>query len=180
MNQESQSHDPRSQEFVRLLALHERRLTVCILALVPHWADAEEVLQETKLRLWQQFDFNNPPDDFGAWSRTVARYMVLTHRKQTARKPTQLSDEALSAVAEDLSALADGVEPRRAALEECLASLGRASRDLLQRCYASGAKIRDLAKELSQTPDALYKSLERLRRKLFQCVEERLREGNRR
>jgi RNA polymerase sigma-70 factor (ECF subfamily) len=178
MSLDTDQRDPRSQEFVRLLALHERRLAVCVMALVPHWSDAEEVLQETKLRLWEQFDLDNPPHDFGAWSRTVARYMVLTHRKRAARKPAQLSEEALEAVAADFSDLAEGVELRRAALADCLMSLSSAGRELLQRSYASGTKIRHLAKEVGQTPEALYKSLERLRRKLFLCVEERVRTRN--
>ena len=54
------------REFLRLLGEHERRLRGFILALVPHWADADDIAQEVRLRLWEQFDDYDPAKDFGA------------------------------------------------------------------------------------------------------------------
>ena len=48
--------DLHNREFVRLLAEHERQLSGYVHALIPLWQDAEDVLQNTKLRLWEQFD----------------------------------------------------------------------------------------------------------------------------
>jgi len=38
-----------------LLAKNERRLSQYVLALVPNWADADDLIQQTKVRLWEQF-----------------------------------------------------------------------------------------------------------------------------
>ena len=45
----------RQDEFVRLLAGHDRAIMLFILSLVPNWADAEEIRQETSVKLWQEF-----------------------------------------------------------------------------------------------------------------------------
>lgn len=58
--------DDRTREFLRLLGQHERRLRGFILSLVPHWADAEDIAQEVRIRLWEQFDNYDPAKDFGA------------------------------------------------------------------------------------------------------------------
>ena len=61
-----------TEQFMRLLAAHERQLTAFVLALIPHWADADEIVQETKIRLWQQFDQYRPDESFGAWACAIA------------------------------------------------------------------------------------------------------------
>ena len=79
------------ERFVQLLSKCERRLNDYVLSLVPNWADAEEVLQETKLRLWQQYHEYDPTKDFGAWACTIAYYQVLTMRKRGHAKHVDLS-----------------------------------------------------------------------------------------
>ena len=79
---DDQERDQRYREFVRLLAEHERRLTAYVHALIPLWQDAEDVLQNTKLRLWEQFDSFRPDGDFAAWAIVVATYMVRAHRTE--------------------------------------------------------------------------------------------------
>jgi len=61
-------------EFTRLLAKHEREMHLFIFSLTPNWADADEILQETNITLWQEFGKFQPGSDFGKWARTIARY----------------------------------------------------------------------------------------------------------
>ncbi len=78
----STSNDRRTQEYLRLLGQHEARLVGFIFSLVPHWADADDVAQEVRIALWNEFDKYDPAKDFGAWARTIAYYEVLTYRKK--------------------------------------------------------------------------------------------------
>ena len=61
-------------------------------------------------------------------------------------------------------------EARRQALVHCLDQLKRQSRELLERCYAGKDSIRQIAEELRLKPNALYMTLKRLRRTLFDCI----------
>ena len=57
---------PSPEEFVFLLARHERLLGAYVSTLVPQPADADDVLQEAKLVMWRAFgQFQVAPDERG-------------------------------------------------------------------------------------------------------------------
>ena len=59
------NNDARPHEYLRLLAQYDLRLRGFVFTLVPNWADAEDIVQEVKLRLWEQFDDYDPTRTFG-------------------------------------------------------------------------------------------------------------------
>ena len=87
--------DESKRLFVRLLTQHERRVYGYILRMVPNWCEADEVLQETNIRLWEEFDRFEPGTDFAAWAIRVAHYQVLTWRKRRDRSRLVFSEEAV-------------------------------------------------------------------------------------
>jgi RNA polymerase sigma-70 factor, ECF subfamily len=175
ISSDSQQHDFDNREFVRLLAEHERQLSGYVHTLVPQWQDAEDVLQNCKLRLWEQFATFRRDADFGAWAIAIANYMVLTHRKKHQRQRVVFCDKTLEKLAQYLPA---GSSPeqndRAAALAECVAALNDISRRMLRLFCSGHQKIKDIAHEMGQTPAAAYTSMFRIRRNLFDCVEQRL------
>lgn len=170
------SLDKDQEEFVRLLAKSERRLSTYILTLVPHYADADEILQETHVRLWQERERYEPGTNFTAWALRVAYYEVLSHRTRAKRRPMAFDDKLVAQLSEELSGLDDVVEARQRALSECLGGLSERGRSLLRRVYANGEKTKDIAASLERTTDSLYKTVQRLRHSLRVCIEQRLSE----
>jgi RNA polymerase sigma-70 factor (ECF subfamily) len=65
-------------------------------------------------------------------------------------------------------------ESRHRALGDCVQQLSGHSRDLLVRCYAPGAQVKDVAESLGRNLPAVYKALQRIRASLRDCVERRL------
>lgn len=174
---DDQQRDAKYCEFLRLLAAHERQLSGYVHTLVPVWQDAEDVLQDTKLRLWAQFESYRREADFGAWAIAIANYMIRTQRKNYQRQRVCFSDRLLEKIAQHLPALSSPVQDDRAvALVECVKTLSDASRNLLRLFCTGHRKIKDIAIELGQTPAATYTALFRIRRSLFDCVQQRLRE----
>jgi RNA polymerase sigma-70 factor (ECF subfamily) len=166
----------RTAEFVRLLKQHDHRVSAFIFALVPDWADAEDMIQETSVRLWEQFHEYRPGSDFGAWACTIARYMVLAYRKRMQRSRLQFSPEVFAAVQAELDASAALERDRLRALAQCLGKLDDGHRTLLRLCYDRGAKISDVAKRAGRSINGVYMLLSRLRKILHDCVEHRLQE----
>lgn len=164
----------RDGEFIALLGKHELQLSACVHALVPAWQDAEDIIQDTRLRLWREFEKFRPGSDFPAWACTVARYMVLAHFKKNQRKPLLLSSELADRVTAEILAAAEPDQRRLAALAECVKQLGGDASHLLRRCYVEGAKIKDVAAELGRSLAGTYQAMSRIRRGLFDCVEQRL------
>src|SRR5438876_114839 len=72
----------KGKSFLRLFLQNERRIYAYILTLLPRRADAEDVLQEASLVMWDKFDEENPPDDFAAWGCRVAYFKVLDFYKK--------------------------------------------------------------------------------------------------
>lgn len=176
---DDQKRDLRNREFVRLLAEHERHLEGYVHALVPVWQDAEDILQNTKLRLWEQFDSFRPDADFAAWAIAIASYMVRTHRTLSQRQRVCFSDDLVEKISQHIPTASSRQDDRISALVECVRALSNASRKLLRLFCTGQRKIKDIAGELDQTPSATYSALYRIRWSLFDCVQKRLRKGDR-
>jgi RNA polymerase sigma-70 factor (ECF subfamily) len=164
------------KQFVQLLARHERSVYAFIVSLVPNWADADEILQETSVKLWENFDRFQPGSDFGAWARTIARFQVMTYRKQAARqKRRQFSDAFLEIVAAriDEQSLDSVDERRRAALSQCLERVDTKTRTMLDKYYSIDGP-RQLASQLGRTIESVRVTLFRVRRLLHECIERRM------
>ncbi len=168
----------RSEEFVRLLKKHERRLNGYVLSLVHNWTDADDIVQDVAVRLWQQFDGFKPNADFGAWACKIAYYQVLTHRKRVGRERLRFSDEFARIVADEIAAVSTQAGEDQETLLECLEKLNPPERELL-RDYYSGISIALLAEQLGRTAAALYKNLANLRSSLRACIERANREQER-
>jgi RNA polymerase sigma-70 factor (ECF subfamily) len=170
--------DEKTRRFVALLGAQDRRMFGYILALVPNYADAEELAQKVRLRLWEQFDSYDVEKDFGAWARTIAYYLVLAHRKSNADR-IQLSEEVLEAIAERVSMDVERIDDWQWALQECLARLDESKRQILMRYYSTGETLREIAVQTGRSIEAVRHSMLRTRLALADCVARVLRrEGN--
>lgn len=170
----SPTNDERTRKYLRLLGQHERRLRGYILSLVPHWADADDIAQEVRIRLWEQFDSYDPTKDFGAWSRTIAHYQILTHREKLARHGKLISAQFIEAIAEEAAAISRELDASERALADCFAKLPESKRELLLRYYSNGQTARTIAQELGRSFDATRQAILRTRLTLSDCVEDTL------
>ena len=160
-------------EYLRLLGRHKLQLSACIHAIVPSWHDAEDIFQETKIRLWEQFDRFQPGSDFLAWATTIARYLAKAHFKRNQRRPCLLSEDVASAVLKRLvNCRADNNE-RLEALCVCVGTLDGRALNLLRRRYFDLQSVHDIAAALRRTLPATYSAVSRIRRSLFDCVRSR-------
>jgi RNA polymerase sigma-70 factor, ECF subfamily len=163
-------------EFVQLLIEHERRLEGFVLAMVPDWTAAEDIVQETKLRLWKQFDGFDRSRNFGAWARTIAYYQVLAYRKSNQRSREHLfSDDFLQSVAQEESSREAEIVARQRFLAGCLKKLNDRARELLKLVYSGNDTIRQVAQRLGRGEAATYTAVQDARLRLHKCLEKELR-----
>src|SRR5437764_12424304 len=90
--------------FLRLFLQNERRLYAYILTLLPHRADADDVLQEASLVMWDKFDVADPPVDFAAWGGRIAYFKVLDFYNKDQRSRVRFRQETLERGAEAAAA----------------------------------------------------------------------------
>jgi RNA polymerase sigma-70 factor (ECF subfamily) len=164
----------RGDLFASLFGRHARQIYSYILTLTPHWADAEDVFQETSTILWQKLDDFTPGTNFLAWACQIAYYRALWFRERQKKVASPLDRQFLELVAAETLAQQDILEDRLLALADCMKLLVHRDRELVERAYADGTTIKDAALHLGRSPDAAYKALKRIHRELFECVEESL------
>ena len=165
------------EQFTSLFIKHERQLYGFIATMLGQPAEAEDLLQETSKALWKKFDDYDPSLPFMPWAKTFARYEVLNYfqRQRTRRK--YFSDEMIELLAEDWDRVNAQHDARIVALESCVDALPENTRRLLNDRYRDANSLQEVAARQGTTPNALYKNLQRVRKSLLDCVNQRVAEG---
>ncbi len=137
--------------------------------------DAEEVVQESGLVLWEKFHEYRPGTDFVRWACQIARFHSLKLRARRFRGPKLFSNEflAMFAAASEEKPRAE-LEARRQAILQCMQELKLTDQDLIARRYHKGASTRDVAAALNRSAQGTRRSLQRIREALARCVRRKL------
>jgi RNA polymerase sigma-70 factor, ECF subfamily len=149
-------------------------------ALLPRRDDADEVFQETSLKLLQnrkKYDSSRP---FRPWAFTIALNEVRLFIRRRRRGGVMFSDAMLTVVAEEQFRSDTMIRNALGQLADCLKKLAEEKRRLLEQCYAGTHTIKTIAARQGVEADALYKQLERIRRVLFDCMKGELGKEERR
>ena len=144
-NRATADPDDLTAEFVRLLKQHERQLNGYIMALVSDWHAADEIAQETSIRLWKEFHDYRREMDFGAWARTIARYEVLSHQKRIHRERLRFSQRFIETVAKRWETMSPELNAQLDALMDCMSLLPDEQYRLIRLCYHSDRTIKQVA-----------------------------------
>jgi RNA polymerase sigma-70 factor (ECF subfamily) len=169
----------KTAEFLRLLSRHERSLLAFVLAMVPHWSDADDIMQEVHMRLWEQFDRYDSSKDFGAWARTIAYWQVRKWRTLSRRRPNSFGPEFIDLIAQHAETRIDGYDERIRVLQNCLQKLDPAKRQLIELYYAGKKTAQTLAAELDQSLHSVRHTLQRTRLVLAKCIQKSLAQRDR-
>ena len=165
-------------EFVQLLTKHQRALYLYIVALVPNLADVDDVLQATNTVLWSKADEFKAQSDFGAWARRVAHFQVLAFWRRARGRRLVFDSDLLDLMAVEWEEAAGSLESRRQALNGCLKRLRDGDRQLLARRYGSDSTVAEIAEQVSRPVKSIYRSLERTRMTLLECIRRSLALGD--
>ena len=163
-----------STEFLQLLAAHDRALSLYVYGLVPHQADADDILQETKMVMWRCFSQFKIGTNFIAWARKIAFHQILSYRRKKKKAHLPLSDEMLDHVGEKIAELTDHQHLRKSALQSCLNNLKEDHRKMMLMRYDEEMEVEEIASAINSTPGAVYRALSRLRMSLLDCISNRL------
>ena len=167
------SGDPSAaqQRFLSLFLRSEREVFRYVAALVPNVADAEDIVQQTALALWEKFDAYEPNLPFTPWACRFAlnktRQWIERRQKWQALLENGLAEE----LAQRREELRPEMELRLKHLESCLGKLPEEQRSLVEGYYYRREGIEKLADNSSRTVAATYKTLQRVRLVLQSCIE---------
>jgi RNA polymerase sigma-70 factor (ECF subfamily) len=171
--------DSARDEVLRLFLKHQVMLSGFLYTLVEDWEVVEEALQETAVFVcsrWQDF---SPGTDFGAWARTAARMRcreVLRRMRRPGDLPLDLASHNLADLItpEEWEQHGHFSPKHKEALAQCLKVLPEEQRRVVEMRYREQQPCDRIAACLSRSVEAIYMLLTRIRKRLKQCVEQRL------
>ena len=85
-----------------------------------------------------------------------------------------MSKKLIELLAKERAQQEMGLQDRLTALERCLERLPEKDRKLIEERYQGPASIDEIARQSGSSRRTLFRSLERIRRFLFDCVSRRL------
>lgn len=159
------------QRFMRLFLEAERELLRYVMVLVPNVSDARDVVQETAVALWQAREKYDPARPFVPWACRFALNEARMHLRTESRRRRWLDEDVAALLEERRVELSLTLDLRREHLQECLTRLPEAQHRLVRGYYFDEQSIEALATSVGRGAEAIYKSLQRIRLALHQCIE---------
>ena len=173
-NRQAGDANAAQQRFLSLFLRSEREIFRYVAALVPSVIDAEDIVQQTAISLWEKFDAYDPSQPFTPWA---CRFALNKTRQWIERRQRwqALLDHGLGEELEQRrQEMLPDFEMRLKHLEGCLGKLPEEQRSLVEGYYYERTSVDKLAQRSGRSEAATYKMLQRIRHALQICVEARI------
>ncbi|TWT33917.1 RNA polymerase sigma factor [Posidoniimonas corsicana] len=156
--------------FVQLLSKHQRKIYAFIRSLTPTTGDADDIMQDTSLVLWEKWEQFDQSRDFFKWACGFANIQVLRHRRKSATDRLWFDDELLQLLASQMLDRVDLFDLRREALDKCIQKLAADERTVVEHYYREGMSISNVAEKAGTSMRSIHRKLARARRALQRCI----------
>lgn len=163
------------EEFVLLLTEAQQRLYGFILKRLVDHHQSNEVLQLTNIVLCRKANDFEKGTNFMAWALTVANFQILSFRKEISRDRLIFSDETFDQIVEEDGKRFDDTSSRLFHLKECLKKIDKENIKLLKMKYEQCLPFKEIASASNSTSNAIRIQVHRIRKRLMNCVEKRMR-----
>ena len=142
---------------------------------------AEEVYQNAAVVVLETSEQHEAFGSFRAWAKEVVRRQALNslRKKATSKKQVRpVSPELLDAVSSAFlnePGSQELVSRESAALNSCLDKLASEKRTMVNLRYQDNNSFEEIAIQVGSTPAAIQRSISRIRKKLHDCIQYKLR-----
>lgn len=164
-----------SEAVMRLFAQHQRWLYGYLMTLLGDANDADDVFQEVCVIFWQKHHEFKLGTNFVSWMSVIAYHQCQKQWRIRKRDRRYLSVSVLGQLAENIKGDSELADARRQALRLCIESLPDDDRELVNLCYGDRkVTMKSVANEIGRPAGTVYKALNRVRKRLLQCVSKKL------
>ncbi|MBK1817017.1 sigma-70 family RNA polymerase sigma factor [Luteolibacter yonseiensis] len=155
-----------------LFIQHQPEIRGFVLAMIPNFSLADDVMQETFLIVTKKAASFEIGTSFAAWVKTIARYKALEAIR--ARKFDTLSEEVLEALGSEPHEFAGDTDERLVLLRGCLDQLAPQARRSIDYRYQNENLPPQIASLMGCTVQSVNVTLSRARTFLRECVQRRM------
>ncbi len=139
---------------------------------------AQEVVQLTFIRAYEQLGEYQPERDFGVWLCVICKHFILTELERQRRESRNLDKFSHSLrlrVGEQMAGSCDeGQRELVSAMRDCVKGLRSQAALVVRLRYEERQSCQSIAESLNQTVTWVTSTLSRSRKALRACIESRL------
>ena len=158
------------QLFIKLYLANERRIYGYVRALIPNWADVDDVIQETAAVMWSKFSDFEKGTNFSAWSLKIAHFQVLNYYKTRKNKKLYFSEQTITSLADKIASQNPNADERLSILRKCLQKLQAGELSLIQMRYEPGSSTKNVSRQTGKELHVLYRLFNKIHAKLLMCI----------
>lgn len=163
--------------FEALVQENAHSLAIFLHSVVRDPGTVDDLFQETLITAWKILDRFDQRRSFGRWLRGIARNLLLAHRRRMARQILVSEAETLDLIdahCESVQELRnDLADERLTNLRACIDALPDTYRQAVRLRYQDDVRGARLAELLNTTWDNTKKRLQRGRKMLFDCMQQK-------
>src|SRR5437016_5402000 len=146
------------QRFLSLFLRSEREIFRYVAVLVPNVTDAEDIVQQTAIALWEKFDAYDPAQPFTPWACRFALNKARQWLERRQRWQALLEGGLAEELMRRREELRPELEVRLKHLESCLGKLPADQLSLVEGYYYHRTAIEALSESSGRSVAAAYKS----------------------
>lgn len=158
-------------QFVDCLSSNQARLRAYAISMVRNPTDADDLLQNACLTLWEKRERYDADRDFFPWACGFVLIEILRHRRKQATDKLMFDENLITTLAAEYLANSEEYDTRRESMHKCLSKLGVEDRGLLEDRYCLNVKPKEMSELRGKPLPTIYGSLSRIRRALHRCIE---------
>jgi RNA polymerase sigma-70 factor (ECF subfamily) len=172
LKQDNNNIDYRS--YVSLLSMNYQRIYNFILMLVANHNNAEDIMQETTILMFEKFNSFEKGSDFLAWAKTIAKYKTLEFLKKQKKDKVVFDQEIVELIDQDSQRHQKKQEEWLEALRTCVSLLPKSDRQLLHIRYYENERIPAIAGRVGCSFQRIYRNMARINDVLVRCVQHKI------
>lgn len=165
--------------FAGLIRLYQESVWQIVAAMLRDRDATESLVQQVFVDAYFHLDQYAPGTDFGAWVRTVARNRLRKELRSAGREDRRLAvyrERLAQRLRAEAGSTRDDSDEYVAALRECRAALSPRDAALVKLRYEKGLSFEAIAVKQGQTPEAVQRMISRIRFRLRDCVQTKLKD----
>lgn len=164
------------EAFHALLTQNECWLRAYVYSLLVNNADADDLIQESKITMWRHFDRFELGTDFRAWAARIATNQVRNYRRSKKCHTTGgvLDEKFFDVIAAEIDRQESQLLQEAEALKSCVQKLPFQHQAVLNWRYYDGCEIEEVAARAGRSIEAVYRLLSRIRLTLGECIKSRI------
>ncbi|QDT00899.1 sigma-70 family RNA polymerase sigma factor [Adhaeretor mobilis] len=161
-------------QFVDILSSNQARMRAYAISMVGNPSDADDLLQNACLTLWEKRDNYDADREFFPWACGFVLIEILRHRRKKATDKLMFDDALVKSLSAEYEKYSYEYDIRREQLHLCLGRLNAKDRNLLNDRYCQNAEPKNISQRRGLPLPTVYGSLSRIRRLLHRCIETQL------